>query len=98
MSIYKKDPRPIKWLPLNWARRHIDWNNRIKNIHSTSELPLQLIFGTNDTVINASYNENFLKKRFPRSKVYKVVGSGHHFIFQRDEIKQDFYSILENLL
>ena len=98
MAIYRKDPRPIKWLPLNWTRRHIDWNNRIVNSKFTSELPLYLIFGTNDTVINADYNESFLLKHFPSSKVKKIRYSGHHFIFQKTEIKEDFLSHLSNVL
>lgn len=98
MAIYKEDPRPIKWLPLNWARRHIDWNNRIVKSKFISELPLYLIFGTNDTVINAEYNESFLLKHFPSSKVKKIRYSGHHFIFQKTEIKEDFLSHLSNVL
>lgn len=98
MAIYRSDPRPIKWLPLNWARRHMDWNNRIKNLNFESNQKLNLIFGTNDTVINAPYNESFLKKHFPKSKVYKVQKSGHHFIFQSATIKKEFYRILDSIL
>lgn len=97
-TILSQDPRPINWLPLNWARRHIDWNNRIKLSSLESDLELNLIFATNDTVINTEYNKNFLLERFPKSKVFMIQNSGHHYYFQKPEITESFFQTLHDIL
>jgi len=97
-NILKHDPQPIKWLPMTWARRHIQWNNKMSRTDFSSALKLNIIFGTHDRVIDSKYNEDFLKKRFPQSEIFKVNKSGHHFYFQKNKITKEFYSIIEKIL
>ena len=91
------DPSPIRKLPTNWVRKNIQWNYELTK-KETSPIALDVIFATNDTVIDLNYNRYYIEKHFPNARIQMIQNSGHHFYFQKDAVTEEFFRVVFGLL
>jgi alpha-beta hydrolase superfamily lysophospholipase len=91
----KEDPLQISACPIGWARSLFSWNDGLTNYPSFS-LPITLIQGDADIVLDWKYNIDFITNHFTNSSVY-IVPKGKHILFnEAREIREKAFQCLED--
>lgn len=76
--IKKEDPFQPKRLPTRWVGAMKDWIEDFDKF-SPSESSILIIQGLNDTTVDAEYNLNALREKFPNATI-KEIAQGKHFL------------------
>ncbi|MBT4792157.1 MAG: alpha/beta fold hydrolase [Halobacteriovoraceae bacterium] len=92
------DPFYHHFIPLNWFAKLTLFNREIEKFSQESMAKIQIIYGTNDTVIDWKYSQKFYKKMFPAAIINKIPSGTHHMHMRDPAVKKLFFKTLEKLL
>ena len=94
----KQDPLQTSRVPLHWVGEVYEWN---KDIHKMNRLrlPLLIIQGTDDSVVDWEYNIPFLQEKIEGVSVKLIKNAEHQLIYEpltiRKEVFRDINEYLE---
>ncbi|MCX7883114.1 MAG: alpha/beta hydrolase [Brevinematales bacterium] len=96
--IYNKDPLQEKKIHLSWFRAARNWHERVIQYPSFGNLPVLMVQGREDSVVDWKYNLPVLERLFPRLSLNLYVGN-HHLLMEtnRQEVYRDILFFLEAL-
>ncbi|URA10832.1 alpha/beta hydrolase [Thermospira aquatica] len=96
--IYNQDPLQEKKAHLSWFQAARNWHERVIRYPSVGELPVLIVQGRDDSVVDWRYNLPVLEKLFPRLQIRMYPGN-HHILMEtnRDQVYQDIFSFLEDV-
>lgn len=97
-ALVESDPHYPKTVPSHFAGELFNWNLELEQLVRKSEQEIFIFFGTQDTVIDTDYNRNFYQTHFPQAKIQELQGSNHLFFHHNQNIREDFFSKLNNIL
>lgn len=94
-AMVRRDPLQYPATPVQWVRALIEWNNHVIEGYPPTHIPMLIVQGTDDTVVDYSYNIPFLQRKFPEAQVLYLQGAKHDLLWEAPEIrKQAFASML----
>lgn len=82
-----EDPLQVKRLPLNWVKAMLQWEKRFKQL-SWVEQEVLVIQGEGDETVAWQHNLQVIREKFPRAKIFRIKGAGHHLACESDEYFQ----------
>lgn len=92
-----RDPLQNWQLPLEWVGALSAWNDRIADSNPVA-LPVLVIQGTRDTVVDWKYNIPFIQHKFPKASVQLIPGANHQLFNETDTFrKKVFDSVISYL-
>ncbi|WP_169907724.1 alpha/beta hydrolase [Priestia abyssalis] len=97
LRFIKNDPLQHDKVPLSWAEALMRWNDDIKKA-TPSGADVFIIQGKDDTTVDWQHNVVFLLKKFPFASVRLVEEGKHHLLNERDEIRQDVFTLIHDYL
>ncbi len=98
LAMVRKDPLQYAGTPVQWVGALKNWNETIIETYPPTQLPLLILQGTDDTVVDWAYNLPFLQRKFPNSKIEYLPGANHDLLWERPEIREKvFLSLLDFL-
>lgn len=92
-----RDPLYIKSVPLAWFTALKAWNSRLES-YQWPRLPLTVIQGGQDTVVDAAYNVPWLRARFPDLRLLELPGARHGPQVEVEPWRSRFFEIWTGLL
>lgn len=81
------DPLQCFSTPISWIRALFTWNERIRKLERFFSLPLLVIQGENDKVVDWQYNLDFLKRHFRQMKIHLEPRAGHLVLNESEIIR-----------
>lgn len=75
----RKDPLQPAEFQMQWARAYFRWFNRLNNVPE-QHLPLIVIQGTDDAIVDWRYNLNWLKHKVKNLKIVKIENARHNLL------------------
>lgn len=98
MAFVKQDPLQTFVTPLRWVEALIDWNDRVIETYPPSPMPVLLLQGSGDSVVEWSTNIAFLKRKFSALEVREIEGAAHDLFWELPVYREQvFVSIREHL-
>ncbi len=96
--IYNKDPLQDKKANISWFRAARNWHERAIRYPSFGSLPVLMVQGREDSVVDWRYNLPILEHLFPRAQIHMYPGN-HHILMEtnRNEVYQDIFSFVEGV-
>lgn len=98
LAINSLDPKPFKTVPSHWFHELVKWNNDLLDDTRVVNDKIYVLFGTNDTVIDTSFNRSFMMKHFPGATFMSIQGSGHILHYEKESVRKEFYATLQRIL
>jgi len=93
---FLNDPLQPKIFPLKWAEAYFRWFERIKDM-PPKELPLTIIQGTDDNVVDWKYNLQWFKKKIKGLRVVWIKGARHNLLNESMEYRQKCFDAIQML-
>jgi alpha-beta hydrolase superfamily lysophospholipase len=97
LKFTSKDPLQFKTVPLSWFESLIRWNAEITGYQS-SNIPVFILQGSKDTIVDYRYNLEFLKKKFNEITIKHYQEGNHHLLNEREDLKEVIYTEINNYL
>lgn len=98
MAFVKQDPLQTFTTPLRWVEALIDWNDRVIEAYPPSKMPILLLQGSGDSVVEWSTNIAFLRRKFPALEVRMVDEAAHDLFWELPVYRNEvFVRIREHL-
>lgn len=88
-----RDPLRVKALPLTWVGAHRAWERRARG-WGPNPLPLAILQGTDDTVVDWRYNMRFLAAAYPDADIGFVQGARHLLAEEGEPWRTEVYAWL----
>ena len=79
-----KDPLQAKRIPVQWVTAMLQWEKRFQQL-SWSDTELLVIQGEGDATVDWRFNLNCIRKKFPRSKQFRIQDARHHLVCEDDD-------------
>jgi lysophospholipase len=89
-----RDPLSLRYLNLSWVHALEEWDRRNRK-YGKQDHNLVVIQGTDDTVLNVSYNLKYLKRRFVDADVHRIEHGSHTILNETPETMFRVYQILD---
>lgn len=90
---FRQDPLQYDRFPIRWGRALYRWHDKIVS-YEPSTIPLHIIQGIRDNVVDAEYNIPFLREKFTSVTVTMIPGARHQLLNESEEhrkkIRTDF--------
>lgn len=86
-SFIRSDPLQPRKIPLVWLRALSGWVPRLDDCAWPS-LPVWVVQGTADGVVDWRYNLDFLSRKIPGIEVRRIPGARHHLFNERAELRR----------
>ncbi len=93
---FRDDPLQPAIFPLQWAEAYFRWFERIKDIPQT-ELPLTVIQGTDDKVVDWKYNLQWFEKKIKGLRVVRIDGARHNLLNESKLYRQKCFDAMKIL-
>ena len=93
LKFFRNDPLQCEHFPIKWAEAYYAWNKGIKNYESIS-VPVTVIQGTRDDVVDWRHNIPFLKKKIPDLKVIYIRKARHQLMNEAEPFLNEFLETL----
>ncbi len=97
LEFYRSDPLQYDRFPLRWARAIYAWQERMKQ-YDTLSVPMSVIQGTDDDVVDWRYNLPFLKEKIPELKVVPIPQARHQIMNEAEPYLGEFLRALKTEL
>lgn len=98
LEIVNSDPFYPRSVPNHFAGELFHWNDYLETLNRVSEKKIHIFFGTKDTVIDTQFNLYFFETYFPEAEIQILEGSNHLFFHHNQNIREEFFTILESTL
>lgn len=92
------DPLRNTYFPYHWVRELDEWNGRLSRDESTYGVPLLVLQGAKDTVVDAPYGEAYLRRAFANLRYVTVERGIHNMHCDRIEIRGPMYALIGEFL
>ena len=93
----KNDPLQTSRVPLHWVGEMYEWNREIQNMERLS-LPLLIIQGTDDSVVDWDYNIPFLQEHIEGVSVKLLEDAEHQLIYEPPPISGEVFCSINEFL
>ena len=93
----KHDYLHVKKIPLSWVQALHRWNDVVKN-YGVATMPVLIVQGTKDSVVEYKYNIGFLKKKFVDNKVVYVEGARHELFNETETMRNEVFQNMDSFL
>ncbi|MFC1476518.1 alpha/beta hydrolase [Fibrobacterota bacterium] len=93
LKFFHDDPLQCGHFPIKWAEAYYKWNEQVKNYEATS-VPVTVIQGTKDDVVDWRHNIPFLNKRIPAIEVIYIKNARHQLMNEAEPFLSEFLNIL----
>jgi len=90
------DPLQSAIFPLQWAEAYFRWFERIKDM-PPKELPLTVIQGTDDNVVDWKYNLQWFEKKIKGVRVVRIEGARHNLLNESRQYRQRCFDAMQML-
>ncbi len=92
---YKQDPLQYSKFPMQWADAYYQWEEKVQRMRTVT-VPLVVIQGDNDNVVDWKYNLAFLKSKFEDYSENIVEGARHQLMNESEELKREVFIVFQN--
>ncbi len=100
LAVTLKDPLQYGRTPVQWVRALIEWNDRKIQNYPPANTDMLILQGTDDTVVEASYNIPFLKQKFPDARIEWIQDCRHDMFWEikpmRDRVLDMTFDFLKS--
>jgi lysophospholipase len=93
LKFFHDDPLQCRHFPIKWADAYYRWNEQIKSYEATS-VPVTVIQGTKDDVVDWRHNIPFLKRKVPDAEVIYITKARHQLMNEAEPFLTEFLGIL----
>lgn len=93
---FRNDPLQPAIFPLQWAEAYFRWFERIKDM-PPRELPLTVIQGTDDNVVDWKYNLQWFERKIKGLRVVRIEGARHNLLNESKQYRQKCFDALQKL-
>lgn len=87
-AMVRRDPLQYPATPVQWVRALIDWNAHVIESYPPAQIPMLIVQGTDDTVVDYSWNLPFLTRKFPLARVEMLPGARHDLLWEAPAIRE----------
>ncbi|MDG5815525.1 alpha/beta hydrolase [Chitinispirillales bacterium ANBcel5] len=84
----QNDPLQHQYFPMQWATAYYEWERNIQNMKTVS-VPITIVQGDEDNVVNWRYNIPFLEKRLEKCTTKVVEGAKHQLFNESKTIRRE---------
>lgn len=98
MTFAVKDPLQTPYTPVPWVTSLLSWNDQILPAYTSVKVPLLVIQGSEDTVVEWPYNLRFLAQKFENLETKVLPGVKHDLFWERPAIRQQIFSEMDRFL
>lgn len=98
LSFVRQDPLQYDKSPVSWVQALTKWNQQNISKYQSSEIPLLLIQGQQDTVVDWQYNIPFLEARFPNYSLKWLKESRHDIFWETEAIRIETFQAIHDFL
>lgn len=93
----RNDPLQPAAFSMQWAGAYFRWVDSIKDM-TTQELPLVIIQGTKDKVVDWKYNLRWFERKIKGLKVVKINGARHHLLKESLKYRLKCFETMRGLI
>ncbi|MBT8145339.1 MAG: alpha/beta hydrolase [Gammaproteobacteria bacterium] len=95
--ILERDPLQARYLKVDWVRSLKIYLQRFESAAS-SDIPLHIVQGTEDTTVDWRYNLPRLTEKFPAARTHVIEGARHHLVNEAAEYRERIFAIVGEIL
>ena len=95
--IKKDDPMQPRRLPTRWVGAMKEWIDKV-NKYAAQSVEVFIIQGTNDTTVDAEYNIELLKEKFPKARVKQIAQGKHHLVAESAPYRAQVFAAIKSYL
>jgi len=95
--IKKDDPMQPRRLPTRWVGAMKEWIDQV-NKYAAQSTDLFIIQGTNDTTVDAEYNIELLREKFPKARVKQIPEGKHHLVAESAPYRAQVFAAIKGYL
>lgn len=95
--IRKHDPLQARSVPAAWVNALFAWESDIQDCPPVW-IPVGVIQGTDDKVVDWQYNLRFLRRKLKQASVYTLPGARHHLINEAPRFQARVFEWIERVL
>jgi len=95
--VKERDPLGVDYASLRWAEAYLEWEDRSREL-GTYDMPLLLLQAEDDTVVDVDYNTEFLRDRFPDTRVRTFEAARHQLFNEPLEIRKAVFAAMREFL
>jgi lysophospholipase len=92
------DPLQVNQLPILWFQSLTVWNKRFEKYPVINNIPILVIQGTEDDVVDYRYNIPLLTGKFPDIKVSYITNARHQLLNESLQYRNEVFKILDLFL
>lgn len=93
-SIMKDDPLRSASFPYHWVYELKEWNERLALDASAYAIPVLVLQGAKDTVVDAPYGEAYLRRAFANLRYVTVEGGVHNMHCDIPEFRMRVFAMI----
>lgn len=82
LAVTLSDPLQYGRTPIQWLKALIHWNDNVIQNYPPSSKSMLILQGTDDSVVESSYNIPFLEKKFPLATIQWVKDCRHDMFWE----------------
>lgn len=94
---FREDPLQPNNFPVRWADAYYRWFNNVKK-YPTQPLPLTVVQGTGDDVVDWRYNLPFLRNHFSEITIVKIKDARHQLMNETEKYFSECRKFIVNEL
>ncbi len=94
VSFATQDPMQNARVPLRWVAEVFEWNREIHDMDVLA-LPLMLIQGTHDSIVDWKYNIPFLQAKIQGLSVRMIEGAEHQLIHEPPALQHEVFHAID---
>lgn len=98
IAMVRRDPLQYAGTPVQWVRALKEWNEHVIESYPPTPLPLLILQGTEDTVVDWAYNLPFLQRKFPNAQIQYLPGANHDLLWESPDIRETVFTNLLSFL
>lgn len=92
--VWHTDPLQAKSLNINWVIAVRRWWSFIE-AQLPCSYPIEVVQGDNDHSVAWQHNLAVLKRLFPKAKVHKIAGAGHHLVNELEPMRAQMWQCFD---
>lgn len=97
-SIMKNDPLRNASFPYHWVHELEEWNERLALDASAYAIPVLVLQGAKDTVVDASYGDAYFRRAFANLRYETVEGGVHNMQCDIPEFRSRVFAMIGEFL
>ena len=90
LEFIREDPLQSRSVSFPWLRALYEWEKRVK-LYGKTDLPVMILQGTDDRILDWEYNLGFLKKVLERAKIKVIAGADHQLVNESPELREKVF-------